>query len=289
MAAAYLSIPDYDGSAVFEEYVALAESAVDRALAIKPDASEALTIKAEMAIYKCRMVDAAHLFERAIASNPSDPTARHWHSLNLARHGHLRRALEEIRAAKAIDPLITAVIASEADYLLVQGEFEQAATLYREAGDLGFSPGEFRAVRAEALAGNLENVPGLLNAIRDGFYKVLNTLWFAAIENPALEPEFVDFLRSADPREGYFVRGNVSESIAALGSPYLFESWQERTAGRFRIPPGASASDRSAEPLSSGIGWNAGAWSTIGGSSAGRMIATRSMPQGRAAPDRPTR
>ena len=231
MAAAYLSIPDYDSTAVFEEYVALARSAVDRALAIRPDSSEALTIKAELAIYQCRMVDAAHLFEGAITANASDPTAHHWYSFNLARYGHVERALQEIRAAKAVDPLITAVIASEAQYLLIRGDHAAAAELYREAGTLGMRSGEARAVRAEALAGNYENVPGMLDQMPEGTAKDLALHWYAAVENPARVPEFVDFVRRAGPFEGYFVRGGVSESIAALGSPYLFEFLAEDDCG----------------------------------------------------------
>lgn len=231
MAAAYLSIPDYDSSAVFEEYVALAQSAVDRALAIRPDSSEALTIKAELAIYQCRMVDAAHLFEGAIAANASDPTAHHWYSFNLARYGHVARALEEIRAAKAIDPLITAVISSEADYLLIEGDHGAAATLYREAGTLGMGSGEAKAVRAEALGGDHANVSGLLERMAEGPRKDLAVRWYAALENPALAADFADFVRTSAPFEGYFVRGSVSEALAALGSPYLFEFLAEDRCG----------------------------------------------------------
>ncbi|NGP52119.1 hypothetical protein [Thioalkalivibrio sp. XN8] len=231
MAAAYLSIPDYDSSAVFEEYVALAQSAVDRALAIRPDSSEALTIKAELAIYQCRMVDAAHLFEGAIAANASDPTAHHWYSFNLARYGHVARALEEIRAAKAIDPLITAVISSEADYLLIQGDHEAAATLYREAGVLGMGSGEVKAVRAEALGGDHANVGKLLERMAEGPRKELAVRWYAALENPALAADFADFVRTSAPFEGYFVRGSVSEALAALGSPYLLEFLAEDRCG----------------------------------------------------------
>jgi TolB-like protein/Tfp pilus assembly protein PilF len=223
MAAAYLSIPDYDKSAAFDEYVALAQSAVDRALAIKPDSSEALTIKAELAIYQCRMVDAAHLFEGAIAANASDPTAHHWYSFNLARYGHVERALEEIRAAKGIDPLITAVISSEADYMLIGGDHEAAAARYREAGALGMGSGENKAVRAEALAGNQANVAGLVDGMEEGLRKEMAARWYAALEDPALVADYIDFLRASGPFEGYFVRGGVSESIAALGSPFLFE------------------------------------------------------------------
>ena len=231
MAAAYLSIPDYDGSARFEDYVALAQSAVDRALAIKPDASEALTIKAELAVYQCRMVDAAHLFERAIAANPSDPTAHHWYSFNLARYGHVERALEEIRAAKAIDPLITAVLSSEAEYLVIEGDYEAATVLYREAAALGMGNGEFKAVRAEALSGRHDNVPGLLDRLRDSPNLDLVTHWYAAVENPERVSGFLGLLRARQPVEGYFVRGSYSESIAALGSPYVFEFLAEDACG----------------------------------------------------------
>lgn len=231
MAAAHLSIPDYDSGATFEEHVALAQSAVDRALAIKPDSSEALTIKAELAIFQCRMVDAAHLFEGAIAANSSDPTAHHWYSFNLARYGQLHRALEMIRAAKAIDPLITAVISSEGDYQLITGRHDAAVELYREAGALGMASSEFKAVRAQALSGNHANVPALLQSMEEGTRKELAARWFAAVENPDQISDFVDFLRAAGPFEGYFVRGGVSESIAALGSPYLFEFLAEDACG----------------------------------------------------------
>lgn len=171
------------------------------------------------------MVDAAHLFERAIAANPSDPTARHWYSFNLARYGHVKPALEEICAAKAIDPLITAVISSEAQYLQIGGDYEAAAALYREAAALGMGSGEGRAVRAEALAGNHENVAEVLSRMQEGRGKDLSAHGYAALEKPDQVSDFLAFVEASGPFEGYFIRGSLGESLAALGSPQGFESF----------------------------------------------------------------
>ncbi|HEV8384293.1 MAG TPA: tetratricopeptide repeat protein, partial [Candidatus Acidoferrales bacterium] len=65
-------------------------------------------------------------FLRAIADNPSYPTARHWYAYTLAALGKLEMAVAEIRRAQALDPLSLSISSDVGQILLFARRYDEA-------------------------------------------------------------------------------------------------------------------------------------------------------------------
>jgi len=222
LAIAYANIPSYDGEADEGAYYDLAQNAANQALKINPTNSEALTVKADNAYVTCNKTESIRLLEKAIASNPNDPTAHHWYALYLSSTGNLDQALEEIRTASRIDPLITAVIATEADILRAMGNYRKSEALSINAASLGFEDGSLsESTLTRAINGDFSGLENLNseNGARD---KTLYQLFADAIQNPAKTPVLEQYI-SRQPKLGYFASSNYTELLAALGSPFVME------------------------------------------------------------------
>jgi TolB-like protein/DNA-binding winged helix-turn-helix (wHTH) protein/Flp pilus assembly protein TadD len=166
---------------------ARAEDAAERALRLGGGLAEAHTVLG--AVKTDRDWDWAGAeaeYRRAIALNPSYPTAHHWLSLHLSRLGKTKEAEEEIQEARALDPLspiigtdaaqtaywarntgeaakrIDAVLATNPDFAeahLVKGKileqqrlYEQALAEFKEALMLFRVGSTVEALRGHALA-----------------------------------------------------------------------------------------------------------------------------------------
>jgi len=170
----------------------------------------------------CNKTESIRLLEKAIASNPNDPTAHHWYALYLSSTGNLDQALEEIRTASRIDPLITAVIATEADILRAMGNYRKSEALSINAASLGFEDGSLsESTLTRAINGDFSGLENLNseNGARD---KTLYQLFADAIQNPARTPVLEQYI-SRQPKLGYFASSNYTELLAALGSPFVME------------------------------------------------------------------
>jgi TolB-like protein/DNA-binding winged helix-turn-helix (wHTH) protein/tetratricopeptide (TPR) repeat protein len=110
---AYVLLNDYGatGSSVSLDK---AQQAAERALALGGGLAEAHTVLGAIKTERdWDWAGAGEEYRRAIALNPSYPTARHWYSLHLARLGKMDDAELEIQRAQALDPL-SIVIATDA-------------------------------------------------------------------------------------------------------------------------------------------------------------------------------
>jgi tetratricopeptide (TPR) repeat protein len=137
LAVVYLNIANYDPEYGVERGEQQAADAANRALSINGEATEALSVKAELAGLQCDRVEAARLFRAAIESNPREPTPRHWWALHLAQNGHLRAAQAEIDEALALDPMITAVQAVYGMFSALNGDYTRATQAIDTAIALG--------------------------------------------------------------------------------------------------------------------------------------------------------
>jgi TolB-like protein/DNA-binding winged helix-turn-helix (wHTH) protein/Flp pilus assembly protein TadD len=110
---AYVLLNDY-GASGSAGSLDKAQQAAERALALGGGLAEAHTVLGAIKTERDRdWAGAGDEYRRAIALNPSYPTARHWYSLHLARLGKLDDAELEIQRARALDPL-SIVIATDA-------------------------------------------------------------------------------------------------------------------------------------------------------------------------------
>ena len=226
MAVAYVNLPDYDQSYNENEGHERGLEAAERALAIYPQSTEALIIKANNQHLSCNIAEAARLYETAIASNPADPTAHHWYAILLNAAGRTDLGLEHIQTAKRIDPLISAVIGVEASLYQAMGDYAQAEQLHRNAAALGMNSGSLHDLGMSYLyAGEYDKGIALL---RNGWadetptQAVTRELFLQALENPEKQAAFEQHLGKAVESRTYEAYDNTNYLIL-LGSAYVFD------------------------------------------------------------------
>jgi len=105
LADAYVLIPEYRAGSI-REYIPLAHEAIDKALYINPKSAPALTTSAYIKfMYDYEFEGARRMFTRAIEIDPGYATAHQWYGEFLATGGQLDAALDQLRLARAADPL----------------------------------------------------------------------------------------------------------------------------------------------------------------------------------------
>ncbi|GMR14755.1 MAG: hypothetical protein BMS9Abin30_0362 [Gammaproteobacteria bacterium] len=222
LAAAYKVLPTYDSHVSFDEYVQLSIKAANQALEIDAESSEALTVIADSYAYQCNGIAAAEGYQKAINANPQDPTAHHWYAMLLMERGRTAQAIEQIRLARSIDPLISAVISVESSLSMIQGNYLQAGVLSRQAAELGIYQGSgYPEGMAEALQGNFGRARALMEAGLidvDDLQLTGIKLFLDAMEDPGKTGDFESFISSIKdiPPGDYYLFG---EMLAVLGSP----------------------------------------------------------------------
>jgi len=226
LAIAYQNLPAYDDNFSTDEYEQLTLHSAERALAINPNSSEALTVVADNLSIHCKSAQSERPFQKAIAANPDDPTAHHWYALALLQIGHLDHALKEITIARQIDPLISAVISTEAGIYLALGDYEQAAVLDRQAAELGIYQGSsYYEGLDRAAQGDIENARRLMKNGRSDVDDTQLTgiqLFLDAVEDSHKIQQFEAFIGTP----GSMSRGTsniFAEMLTLLGSAYFYE------------------------------------------------------------------
>ena len=227
MAVAYLNMPDYDRSYDENEALERGLEAADRALAIHPQSTEALIIKAnDQQESHCNITEAARLFEAAIESSPEDPTAHHWYAILLSAAGRTALGLEHIQTARRYDPLISAVMGVEANSYATMGDYARAEELHRNAAALGMYGGSMHPVGVNYLyAGEYDKGIALLEKGWTGenpAQSVTRELFLQALENPEMEVVFEQHLGKAVESRKYEAYENL-RYLVLLGSAYAFD------------------------------------------------------------------
>jgi hypothetical protein len=200
--------------------------AADQALKIHPQSTEALLIKADYSESHCDISEAAHLYQKAIAFNPQDPTAQHWYAMLLERAGRISLALEHIQMARRIDPLISAVISVEAGIYRTMGDYTRADELYRMASRLGIYGGSLYPVGLNYLsAGEIQKGKALIEEGWIGEEPTMpasRELFLQALTDPDKQGAFEKHIGIADESQPFNTADNI-ELLSMLGSPYVFE------------------------------------------------------------------
>jgi Tfp pilus assembly protein PilF len=229
LAVAYKNMPSYDFTVSRAKYVELSVKAAEQALQINPDSSEALTVLADNYAYNCNSLDAAKSYENAIKANPDDPTSHHWYAIFLMERGHIEAALREIKTARQIDPLISAVISVESIGLAVQGNYQRAATLARQSSELGIYEGSHYYIGLfEALQGNHKRARALMEAGLIDVDDIQLTgiqLFLDALEDPEKSDAFESFVSGLDviPPSNVYL---FAEMLTYLGSSTYFDVYE---------------------------------------------------------------
>ena len=116
-----------------DEALRRAEAAARKAVELDPNLSEAHRALAFPLFWWRRDVPAAEReFERAIALNPNDGTARLWYANALTFNGEHEKALAQINRAQELDPSSSSVRADKGRVLYDAGKKEEAIALLRQ-------------------------------------------------------------------------------------------------------------------------------------------------------------
>jgi DNA-binding winged helix-turn-helix (wHTH) protein/Tfp pilus assembly protein PilF len=158
IAQAYLQRPAQ--IAGMDRSVALARRAraVERALALDPDNPEALAALAELHIRRREWAPAGDAFRRALDLQPKSVRIRGQFADWLALQGRFEEAIIEARTAESLDPLSPRARHDVASALRYAGRFEEASAQAQRALDLdpNFGPAHFTLGHAHLALGRLE-------------------------------------------------------------------------------------------------------------------------------------
>jgi TolB-like protein len=114
----------------------LARQAAERALAIDSTLGEPYAALGMIGWGRRPADEVDGTFRRAIELNPGYATAHHWYAIFLASEGRLEEAMDQIRLAKAVDPLSRIIVAEVGWVHYFARDFEQAIEGYERAVDL---------------------------------------------------------------------------------------------------------------------------------------------------------
>ena len=116
-----------------------ARAMAKKALEIDPNLAEAyVSLGVVRHAYDWDWAGASEAYLRAIELNPSYATAYHWHALHLAGMGRFEQALDEMRRARALDPLSLIINTELGRVLYTARRYEEATEQLQET--LGLDP-----------------------------------------------------------------------------------------------------------------------------------------------------
>ena len=201
LADAYVLIPEY-GSGTITEYIPMAHDAIEKALAINPNSSPALTTSAYIKfMYDYDLKGAHEDFEKAISIDPGYATAHQWLGELLAAEGRLDAALDELALASRADPLAPIIPHDSGWVLMYSNRKEEAFGYYREA--LKLDP-NFQAAIGNLMT--LSQITGRYDQARAHAHELARIVGndisadlavIDALENPALKPRALELVSQA--------------------------------------------------------------------------------------------
>ena len=238
LADTYVLLPEY-GLGSINEYIPLADDAINRALVINRESAHALTTSAYIKFMYDYDLEGAHEdFAKAIALEPDYATAHQWYGELLAVEGNLDAALDEFRLARQLDPLSPVIPHVMAWTLMHTGRKEEAYQYYEEALDIDpyFIPTIGNLMRLNIVTGRFDQARERCLEFADlrKYDCSTDLAVIAALENPELrEAAVTQLLQDKDYPNGvmgkalnlmllkeYDMALDHLEQIFAEGAPY---------------------------------------------------------------------
>jgi TolB-like protein/Tfp pilus assembly protein PilF len=139
LAAAYYvfgSMPDEP----YEKYTQLAQRAATEASRLNPRLAEPHAVLALIHRNRFEWSRSDAAFERAIALEPGDMTARLWYGIGLCAAGRCEAAIPHVQVAAERDPLSAFVHSWLSSIYWLSGHVDEAEEAARRAADLGIEP-----------------------------------------------------------------------------------------------------------------------------------------------------
>jgi TolB-like protein len=219
------NLASYDAYGPVAEYMSTSTMATNQALALDPQNSEALSVRADSLDSQCRYIESDKNYQAAIEADPGDPTPRHWYALMLMNVGQTRRAGEQSAFGLELDSMISALHATRGNYHMHNNDPEQAINSYKIAKQLGlYGGGPFMEAATLVWTGEYEKASPLMaeGALSYGFN---STDWI---------PGFIEALQTGQGKEeiaadlaARFDSGaeeavKIAELLGMLNSPLYF-------------------------------------------------------------------
>jgi tetratricopeptide (TPR) repeat protein len=180
----------------------MAHAAIEKALAINPQSSPALTTSAYIKfMYDYDLKGAHEDFDKAISIDPGYATAHQWLGELLAAEGQLDAALDQLALARRADPLAPIIPHDIAWVLMYSERKEEAFAYYREA--LKLDP-NFQAAISNLMT--LNQITGRYDEARARAHEYARVIGedisadlavIDALENPALKPRALELISQA--------------------------------------------------------------------------------------------
>jgi DNA-binding winged helix-turn-helix (wHTH) protein/Tfp pilus assembly protein PilF len=204
----------------------LTRESADAALALDPEAGDALAILAESRFrFGGETEGIEALFRRAAALRPHDPDVLHWFGMFLAITGNVREALVQLERARALDPLALHLNSDYAAVLAMAGQRDEAMQELARVREL--DPGFAKAWLVEADI-----------ALDDGRHAEAIAALQRANELSPETPKYVASLARVYARAGRTVeaRATLGELRGLAGrvhvAPELVQAVEDDLAGR---------------------------------------------------------
>ncbi len=120
----------------FEDAERKAEEAIQRALALDDNSSEAYAALGLIRMQTERQEEAEAAFSRSLALNPNYPEALHWYALLDKNRGNIDRAYEKLSRSLELDPLHPVARANLGAILIARGDYGQAKSFFERSVSL---------------------------------------------------------------------------------------------------------------------------------------------------------
>jgi TolB-like protein len=209
LAEAYVVLPEYLPGTT-DMYLPLAQEAMDTALALDPDSAHALAASGYFKAHYFYDWEGANAdLERAVELAPDYATGHQFYGEVLNIQGRLDEALEQLRLARAADPLSVVIRHIPGYFLLWRERYDEALVHYNDtlALDVPFRWTYHNLDILHTLQGNYDEARYFTRKFAElvGHDPAADLARIDAVENPALKERALQLLRErTDITDGAF-------------------------------------------------------------------------------------
>ena len=166
---AHFILPEFSRTPEWSGHIEQSQVAIDRALAINPECSIALLVRAMQTTYNHRLDEALAIYEKALNVDPHNIETMAGYGLGTLAIGQLDAARAKFDSILRQDPLCGLWHTVYGGILLNQGAFAEAEDYFKKSFELGFGAAAFgvahrmaqRGETSEAVAFLQDNYEGL--------------------------------------------------------------------------------------------------------------------------------
>lgn len=189
--------------------LAEAERRAQIAASLNPDLGAPVALMGLVSAIRAQPIEARLNYERALAIDPGDSTARVWYAIHLYHLGRLEEARREIEAALTLDPVYALALAWRAQILAALGEQDEAMKSAFRAAELGHALGY-------VILGDDARRDGRGQAAIENYGKAWRLMGFDDAHVAMIAARYEALLSGAQAREGIIAELDAKRAQGAL-------------------------------------------------------------------------